>query len=169
MLRVSEALAALALQCALWSHVRLHQPRRPQSLVIDRTLHTSVPRATDTIKWGRDRAVLRLVLVATAETQLHDCLDMNVQCLQLLPDDALRHSSAQVLHQEAHTMVFWERKGVETHTLTSLRDRNALTMALKPLAFDGTTISFSAFSWAVRPPGHENPQPCQEGTDVSDT
>ena len=31
-------------------------------------------------------------------------------------------------------------------------DRSALTAALKPLAVDGTTISFSALSWAVRPP-----------------
>ena len=34
-------------------------------------------------------------------------------------------------------------------------DRSALTAALKPLAFDGTTISFSALSWAVRPPGQD--------------
>ena len=32
-------------------------------------------------------------------------------------------------------------------------DRSALTATLKPLALDGTTISFSALSWAVRPPG----------------
>jgi hypothetical protein len=35
------------------------------------------------------------------------------------------------------------------------RDRSALTVALKPLPVDGTTISFSAFSWAVRPPGQD--------------
>ena len=34
-------------------------------------------------------------------------------------------------------------------------DRSALTAALKPLAFDGTTISFSALSWAIRPPGQD--------------
>ena len=34
-------------------------------------------------------------------------------------------------------------------------DRSALIAALKPLAFDGTTISFSALSWAVRPRGQD--------------
>ena len=32
------------------------------------------------------------------------------------------------------------------------RDGSAQTVALKQLAVDGTTISFSALSWAVRPP-----------------
>ena len=36
-------------------------------------------------------------------------------------------------------------------------DRSALTAVLNPLAIDGTTISFSALSWAVRPPGQD---PC---------
>ena len=31
------------------------------------------------------------------------------------------------------------------------RDRSALTPDLKPLAVDGRTFRFSAFSWAVRP------------------
>jgi len=44
---------------------------------------------------------------------------------------------------------------VETHTLPPSRDRSDLTAALKPLAVDGTTISFSALSWAVRPPGQD--------------
>ena len=44
---------------------------------------------------------------------------------------------------------------METHTLPTSRDRSALTAALKPLAVDGTTISFSAFSWSVRPPGQD--------------
>jgi len=34
-------------------------------------------------------------------------------------------------------------------------DRSALVAALKLLAVDGTTISFSALSWAVRPPGQD--------------
>jgi hypothetical protein len=34
-------------------------------------------------------------------------------------------------------------------------DRSALTAVLKPLAVDGTTISFSVFSWVVRPPGQD--------------
>jgi hypothetical protein len=43
-------------------------------------------------------------------------MDMNVQGFQLLPNDVLRHSLAQVLHQELHTAVFREPEGVETHT-----------------------------------------------------
>jgi len=78
--------------------------------------------------------------------------DMNAQGLELLPHDAVRHTPAQVLHQKPHTAVLREREGVETHTLPISRERNALTAALKPLAVDGTTISFSAFSWAVRSP-----------------
>jgi hypothetical protein len=35
------------------------------------------------------------------------------------------------------------------------RERSALTVALKPLLVNGTTISFSAFSWAVRPSGQD--------------
>jgi len=76
---------------------------------------------------------------------------MNAQGLQLLPDDAFRHFPAQALHRKPHTTVLRERKGVETHTLPAPRERSALNTALKPLAVDGTTISFSAFRWAVRP------------------
>jgi hypothetical protein len=43
---------------------------------------------------------------------------------------------------------------VETHTLNPI-ERSALTMALKSLPVDGTTISFSAFSWAARPHGQD--------------
>ena len=35
------------------------------------------------------------------------------------------------------------------------RERSALTEALKQLSVDGTTFSFSTFSWAVRPPGQD--------------
>ena len=35
------------------------------------------------------------------------------------------------------------------------RDRSALTAALNPSAVDGTTISLSALSWAIRPPGQD--------------
>jgi hypothetical protein len=59
-----------------------------------------------------ERAVFGWILVTTVGTQLHESLDMNVQCLQL-------------------------------------------TVALNPSPVDGTTISFSAFSWVVRPPGQD--------------
>ena len=32
------------------------------------------------------------------------------------------------------------------------RDRSVLTAALNTLTFNGTTINFSPFSWAIRPP-----------------
>jgi len=89
----------------------------------------------------------------TAGTQLRDSLDMVAQGLELLPDDDLRHATAQVLHQQPRTEVLREREGVETRILPPSRNRSALTAALKPLAFDGKTISFSALIWAVRPPG----------------
>jgi hypothetical protein len=57
------------------------------------------------MKWGCERTFLGWVLVSTNETQLHDSLDMNVQCLQVLPDDVFGHSLAQILHQEPHTAV----------------------------------------------------------------
>ena len=151
-LRVSEVLAALALQGTLWSYVRHH--RHSQTVEFgDRSYlrHLGPPRHLYNEVRG-ERAFLVWVLVATPGTQLHDCLDINVQGLQLLADDSLRYSPAQVLHQKPLTTVLREPKGVETHTLPPSRDRSALTTALKPLAFDGITISFSAFSWAVRPP-----------------
>jgi hypothetical protein len=66
---------------------------------------------------GGGRAVFGWVLIAAAGSQLHDSLDTNVQGCQLLPDDALRHTPTQVLHQKPHTAVLWEIEGVETHTL----------------------------------------------------
>jgi len=149
------ALAALALQRALWSHVRLH--RYSQAADFGDWSHPGHLRPSR--HWynevGGGWAVLGGVLVTTAGTQLRDLLDMNALGLDLLPDDALRHTPAQILHQKPQTAVLREREGVETHTLPPSRDRSALTAALKPLAVDGTTISFSAFSWAVRPPGQE--------------
>ena len=108
-LRVSEALVEFALQRTLWRHVRLHRYSQTAEFG-DRSYlrHLGPPRHRYNEVRGQ-RAVLGWVLVATAGTQLHDCLDMNV--------------------------------------------RSALTTALKTLAVVGTTISFSAFSWAVRPPG----------------
>ena len=46
---------------------------------------------------------------------------------------------------------------VKVWKLTSFpsRDRNALTAALNPSAVDGTTINFSPFIWAIRPPAQD--------------
>ena len=84
--------------------------------MIEPTLDTSGPRPTDTMKWGWEGRP-SWVLVTTAGTQLGDTLDMNAQGLELLPDDALRHATAQVLHQQPLTAVLRDREGVETHTL----------------------------------------------------
>jgi hypothetical protein len=51
------------------------------------------------------RAVLGGVLIATPRSQLRDYLDKNVQEFELLPDDNLRYTPAQVLNQEPHTAV----------------------------------------------------------------
>jgi len=58
--------------------------------------------------WG-GRAVLVGTLVTTAGTKLRDPLDMNAQGLELLLDDALRHSTAQVIHQQPGTTILRER------------------------------------------------------------
>ena len=92
------------------------------------------------------------VLVTTAATQLRYTLDMNVQGLELLPDDALRHATAQDLHQQPRTAIIRGREGVEIHILPIMY-RSAQTAALKVLQVDGKTISFSALSLAVRPTG----------------
>jgi len=51
--------------------------------------------------------------VATTGTQLRDSLIMNIQGLKFLPDDALRHTLSQVLHQKLRsvppTAVRWPR------------------------------------------------------------
>jgi len=48
---------------------------------------------------------------------------------------------------------------VETHTLPSSRDRSALTAALKPLAVDGTTISFISLKLGRQTARAGRPQP----------
>ena len=50
-LRVSEALAAFALQGPFGATYNSTDTRRPHGSVIDRTLDTLGPRATDTMKW----------------------------------------------------------------------------------------------------------------------
>jgi hypothetical protein len=69
----------------------------------------------------------------------------------------------QISSPEALTAVLREREIVETHTLPISRDRSALTAALKPFAFDGTTISFSALSWAVKTPGQDSRNQARKG------
>jgi len=96
------------------------------------------------------RTVLGWVLVMMARTQLRVPLDMNAEGFELLPEDALRHASAQFLNRKSHTAFLRERDDVETHTLPTPIESSALTAVLKLLAVDGTSISLSAFIWAFR-------------------
>ena len=90
-LRVTEALAALALQWALWSHVLLHRHSHVAE-VGERSHfgHLRPPRHGYN-EVGDKRTVLGWVLVAMAGTQLCDSVDTNVQELELLPGESLRH------------------------------------------------------------------------------
>jgi len=60
----------------------------------------------------------------TAGTQLRDSLDINAQGIKLLPDDAVMHTPAQILHQKPHTAVFRERVDVETQPSPCLLHSN---------------------------------------------
>ena len=93
-----------------------------------------------------EEPVFAWVLVETAGTQLHYSLGMNIKGLQLLPDDALRHSPSQVLHQLPHTTVI-RKRGVESHNLPLIKGPQYTDDGSK------TVGGFSAFTWAVRPTG----------------
>jgi len=96
---VAEVLAALALKWTLWRHVRLH--RNPQTAELGERVHSGHLRNPchrhNEVEGGR--TVLGRILVAASGSELHDSLDTNVQGLQLLPDGALRHSFAHILHE----------------------------------------------------------------------
>jgi hypothetical protein len=63
--------------------------------------------------------VLGGVLVAAGGSELYDPLNLNIQGFKLLTDDAFRHPLAEVLYQQPHTAVLWERESVKTHTPSS--------------------------------------------------
>ena len=79
---------------------------------------------------------------------MRDSLILNIQGLEFLPYDSTRHTPVQVLYQKPQTLFLRELEGLESHPPS--RDGSALTAAMKSLAVDGTTISFSAISWDVR-------------------
>jgi hypothetical protein len=89
---------------------------------------------------------------------MHDSLDTNIQGFHLFPDDVLRHTPTQVLHQKPYAAVFRESEGVKTHTLSPSGDRRALFVILNTSAIDGRIIIFYLYSWAVRPPGQNAPK-----------
>jgi hypothetical protein len=61
-------------------------------------------------------AVSGFILVAAPRAELQDALNMNVQSLQLLPKDALRHLLAEILYEETYQAIFGEKESVKTHT-----------------------------------------------------
>jgi len=77
---------------------------------------------------------------------MRDFQDTNVQRLKLLPNKTPKQDfkCSRI-----------PREDVEIHTLPTSSKHSALTVALKPLVVDGTTINISKFSWDVRKPGHE--------------
>jgi hypothetical protein len=79
------------------------------------------------MKWV-GRAVLGVVLVATAGRQLRDFLHMIVQGIYLLQYVALSYTHVKVLHDKPHTIVLCEREIMESqHSVPrrmSVRDRD---------------------------------------------
>jgi hypothetical protein len=61
------------------------------------------------------------VLIAAPRAEQHDTLDTDSQGLKLLPNDALRHLSAEVFHQQTYTTILWERYSVKGHTLAPVK------------------------------------------------
>lgn len=102
-----------------------------------------------------ERAVLGEVLVETAKSQVRDS-DGNAQGFELLSDHSLRHTPTHVLHQKSHTAFVREREVVETHSILYFKGPQCADLGSETFALDGTTINFSLFSWAVRPPGQDS-------------
>ena len=132
-LRVSKALAALALQLAFRVHVRFH--RHSHAAEFGERSHFQHLRYSRHwyIEVTGGSAVLNGVLVATTGTQLRDSLDKNVQEFELLPDEALRHTSTQILYRKPHTAVLRDCEGVETHTLLSIEGPQCADSGSEPV------------------------------------
>jgi hypothetical protein len=73
--------------------------------------------------------------------ELKDSSDTNNQSLLFLPDDILRHLSPQILEEEMHTVILWEKKGVKTHTLALIKGLQGNGRGLKPTVVCGTINS----------------------------
>ena len=154
-LRVSEALAALALQWAFLCHYDSIDTRKPQSSVSDRTFVPSGPRATDKMEWnvgGRslagpwsrrpDRSRV------TPWTRIFRDSSSSLTTLSDIP--LPRFFTRSRAQRSSGIVKVWKL----TPSFPS-RDRSALTAALNPSAVDGTNINFSPFSWAIRTPGQD--------------
>jgi len=158
-MRMPEALAALALQWEFWYHVISTDNRNSQTSLSGCNFDTYGPRAT---KWV-GRAVIGVDLVAMAESHLLDSLDSIVQGFGVLPEDAPRYTPTQGLYQKSQKRSCGSVRVWKLTPYCPSRDRSALTAAPKLSAVDGTTINFSHFSWAVRPPGQDARNQARKG------
>jgi hypothetical protein len=73
------------------------------------------------------------VLIAAPRAELHDALDTDSQGLKLLPDDALRHLSAEVFHQQTYTTVLRERESVKCHILAPVKGSESTDCGYEPV------------------------------------
>ena len=82
--------------------------------------------------WSR-RSIACSVLIAAPRAELHDALDTDSQGLKLLPDDVLRHLSAEVLQQQTYTTILWERESVKCHTLAPVKGSEGTDCGSEPV------------------------------------
>jgi hypothetical protein len=107
-LRVSEALAAFALQRPFGSVVRLYLYSQTAELG-ESTLFCNNGAPCHGHNEVRCKgAVLLNVLLPSLQSELHDGLHMDAQCLQLPLDLGFRHLLAQVFQQQPHASVLRE-------------------------------------------------------------
>ena len=129
--------------------------RKPQSSVSDITFDTSGPRDTDTIMYRVGDLSL-----AGSESRRPErtCV---TPFTRVFRDSS---STLTTLSGIPLPMFFTRRRAQRSYESVKVwkltppfpsRDRSALTADLNPSAVDGTTIIFSSFSWAIRPPGQD--------------
>ena len=91
--------------------------------------------------------MFRNVLMAAARAEL-DTLDTDARDLELLPDDTLRHVSAEVYNQHTHIFILRERERVKTHTLAPIEGSEGIDRGSEAVG------SHLPFIWAERLLGH---------------
>jgi len=133
---MANTLAAFALQRAFQGDVPLHQDSQRTQVCHLWSLHYQHNKV-----WGG--VGLGGFLVTAPGANMQDSLDRDIQGLQLLLDDILRHLSAQILNQQMYTTILRDR-GVKTHNLAL-----PLNMGWEPTMTRG-------------------PYPCQKATPVHD-
>jgi hypothetical protein len=93
--------------------------RRPHSCQRIHLQHFTSPRYRHYKVWGY-LAGFGSILVTVPRAELKDTLHTNNQSLQFFPH-ILRHLSPQILKEEMHTAILWEKEGVKTHTLALIK------------------------------------------------